>query len=105
MSVDWMPLLSTGAWALIALSGSFLVDLRRERDTRARDRDLDRWRTGLRARPGRGAQRASPTGDHPRRPGDDRRTWRRDDRSRLSARARSPERPRPPRSGALQPGR
>ncbi|TDB71563.1 hypothetical protein [Micromonospora sp. KC723] len=44
-AVDWMPLLSTGAGALIALSGSFLVDLRRERDTRARDRDLDRWRT------------------------------------------------------------
>ncbi|MDH6465079.1 hypothetical protein M2302_005280 [Micromonospora sp. A200] len=43
--MDWMPLLSTGAGALIALSGSFLVDLRRGRDTRDRDRDLDRWRT------------------------------------------------------------
>lgn len=41
--MDWMPLLSTGAGALIALSGSFLVDLRRGRDTRDRDRDLDRW--------------------------------------------------------------
>ncbi|SCG42996.1 hypothetical protein [Micromonospora coxensis] len=44
-TMDWMPLLSTGAGALIALSGSLLVDLRRERDTRSRDRDLDRWRT------------------------------------------------------------
>ncbi|MEH0934786.1 hypothetical protein [Micromonospora psammae] len=43
--MDWMPLLSTGAGALIALSGTFLVDLRRERDTRSRDRDLERWRT------------------------------------------------------------
>ncbi|MGK5444185.1 hypothetical protein ACSNN7_20535 [Micromonospora sp. URMC 105] len=43
--MDWMPLLSTGAGALIALSGSFLVDLRRGRDARDRDRDLDRWRT------------------------------------------------------------
>ncbi|MEH0841055.1 hypothetical protein V6U81_01500 [Micromonospora sp. CPCC 205711] len=43
--VDWMPLLSTGAGALIALSGTFLVDLRRERDTRSRDREQERWRT------------------------------------------------------------
>ncbi|MEV0809235.1 hypothetical protein [Micromonospora sp. NPDC050200] len=66
-TMDWMPLLSTGAGALIALSGSLLVDLRRERDTRSRDRDLDRWRNcvdfALALASAHGLLRASPAED------------------------------------------
>ncbi|WP_319459585.1 hypothetical protein [Micromonospora sp. RTP1Z1] len=45
--MDWMPLASTAAGAVIALSGTLLVDLRRDRDTRSRDRGQDAWQNSI----------------------------------------------------------
>ncbi|MCM0676897.1 hypothetical protein NCC78_19715 [Micromonospora phytophila] len=45
--MDWLPLASTAAGAVIALSGTLLVDLRRERDVRSRDREVDSWRNSI----------------------------------------------------------
>lgn len=45
--MDWVPLASTAAGAIIALSGTLLVDLRREKDGRSRDRELDSWRNSI----------------------------------------------------------
>ena len=41
--MTWVPLASAVAGALIALSGTLLAELRRDRSQRDRDRDLERW--------------------------------------------------------------
>lgn len=43
--MEWGQLLSAVVGAGIALSGALLVEGRRDRGQRTRDRDLDRWRT------------------------------------------------------------
>ncbi|WP_203706951.1 hypothetical protein [Asanoa iriomotensis] len=43
--MDWVPLLSAIAGAAIALSGSLLAEVRRDRGQRRRDRDQEEWQT------------------------------------------------------------
>jgi hypothetical protein len=41
--VDWIPILSTIAGAVVALSGTLLADVRRGRDQQSRDTEQLRW--------------------------------------------------------------
>jgi hypothetical protein len=43
--MDWASLLSAIAGAAIALSGTVLAEVRRDKGQRNRDRELDQWRT------------------------------------------------------------
>ncbi|MGC9667514.1 hypothetical protein ACNTMW_13265 [Planosporangium sp. 12N6] len=41
--MDWMPIVSTAAGGVVALSGTLIADLRRSRTQRSRERELECW--------------------------------------------------------------